>query len=82
MSDDSYGVRVEAVKLKRRVEMYQWVEERREREHKEPDGSITTETEFSYRKYTCIPPSILILPLYIICDVLICHQIKCGEGIS
>ena len=54
LSDDSYGVRVEAVKLKRHVEMFQWMEERREREYKEPDGSITTETEFSYRKYTCV----------------------------
>ena len=36
--------------MKRRVEMYQWEEERRNREYKEPDGSITTETEYSYRK--------------------------------
>ena len=49
LRDESYGVGVSAVKLKRHIEMYQWEEERRSREFKEPDGSITTETEFSYR---------------------------------
>ena len=51
LSDASYGVRVDAVKLRRRVEMYQWEEERENREFKEPDGSITTETKYSYRTY-------------------------------
>ena len=38
------------------MEMYQWEEERETREFKEPDGSITTETKYSYRtcmKITC-----------------------------
>ena len=51
LSDAAYGVTVRAVKMKRRVEMYQWEEERQSREHREPDGSITTETQYSYRKY-------------------------------
>ena len=51
LQDESYGVRVNAVKLKRHIEMYQWEEERRKREFKEPDGSITTETEYSYRMF-------------------------------
>jgi hypothetical protein len=48
LSDAGYGVRVDAVKLRRRVEMYQWEEEKQTREFKEPDGSITTETKYSY----------------------------------
>ena len=60
LRDESYGVHVDAVKLKRRVEMYQWEEERRNREFKEPDGSITTETEFSYR--------MLLLAVHSSCD--------------
>ena len=59
LHDENYGVRVNAVKLKRHVEMYQWEEERRSREFKEPDGSITTETEFSYRMLPLVPPTLL-----------------------
>ena len=48
ITDVPYGVSVRAAKLRRRVEMYQWVEESRTVEHKEHDGSIHTETHYSY----------------------------------
>ena len=75
LRDKGYGVRVDAVKLRRHVEMFQWLEERRQREYKEPDGSITTETEYSYREYTYACP----LPSYVIGNVN--YQIKFGEAI-
>ncbi|CAH1784094.1 unnamed protein product, partial [Owenia fusiformis] len=47
LRDDTYGVAVHAVKLKRNVEMYQWVEHEHKREINE--GSNTrTETTYSY----------------------------------
>ena len=46
--DSEYSVSVRAVALKRKVEMYQWTEESRTEEHKEPDGTIRTETHYSY----------------------------------
>ncbi|XP_022354049.1 transmembrane protein 43 isoform X2 [Enhydra lutris kenyoni] len=47
LSDPNYGVRLPAVKLRRHVEMYQWVETEESREYTE-DGQVKTETRYSY----------------------------------
>nr|XP_014121443.1 transmembrane protein 43 [Zonotrichia albicollis] len=45
--DPSYGLSIQAVKLKRNVEMYQWVEYEDSKEYEE-DGEIKKETKYSY----------------------------------
>ncbi|NXP64998.1 TMM43 protein, partial [Chloropsis cyanopogon] len=45
--DPSYGLSIHAVKLKRNVEMYQWVEYEDSKEYEE-DGEIKKETKYSY----------------------------------
>ena len=51
LSDETYGVSVQAVKLSREVEMYQWVEHRHTREYDE--GGVTRkETTYTYSEYT------------------------------
>ncbi|KAG7477827.1 hypothetical protein MATL_G00073790 [Megalops atlanticus] len=45
--DPNYQVAVQAVKLKREVEMYQWVEYQESRDYQE-DGETKTETTYSY----------------------------------
>ncbi|NXG45068.1 TMM43 protein, partial [Psilopogon haemacephalus] len=45
--DPSYGLSIQAVKLKRHVEMYQWVEYEDSREYEE-NGEIKKETKYSY----------------------------------
>ncbi|XP_038421461.1 transmembrane protein 43 isoform X1 [Canis lupus familiaris] len=47
LSDPNYGVHLPAVKLRRHVEMYQWVETEESREYTE-DGQVKTETRYSY----------------------------------
>ncbi|XP_017520757.3 transmembrane protein 43 isoform X2 [Manis javanica] len=47
LSDPNYGVHLPAVKLRRHVEMYQWVETEESREHTE-DGQVKTERRYSY----------------------------------
>lgn len=47
LSDADYGIAVQAVKLRRKVEMYQWVEHKHTREYDE-GGRKRTETTFSY----------------------------------
>ncbi|NXK59085.1 TMM43 protein, partial [Sylvietta virens] len=45
--DPSYGLSIHAVKLKRNVEMYQWVEHEDSKEYEE-NGEIKKETRYSY----------------------------------
>ncbi|XP_063267937.1 transmembrane protein 43 isoform X2 [Prinia subflava] len=45
--DPSYGLSIQAVKLKRNVEMYQWVEYEDSKEYEE-NGEIKKETKYSY----------------------------------
>ncbi|XP_077849654.1 transmembrane protein 43 isoform X5 [Macaca mulatta] len=47
LSDPNYGVHLPAVKLRRHVEMYQWVETEESREYTE-DGQVKKETRYSY----------------------------------
>ncbi|CAH3181628.1 unnamed protein product [Porites evermanni] len=47
LSDEQYGIAVRAVKLRRKVEMYQWVEHKKTREYDE-GGKTRVETTFSY----------------------------------
>lgn len=49
LSDSDYGVAVKAVKLRRKVEMYQWMEHKHTREYDE-GGRKRIETTFSYTK--------------------------------
>ncbi|XP_009236669.1 transmembrane protein 43 isoform X1 [Pongo abelii] len=47
LSDPNYGVHLPAVKLRRHVEMYQWVETEESREYTE-DEQVKKETRYSY----------------------------------
>ncbi|XP_069499505.1 transmembrane protein 43 [Ambystoma mexicanum] len=47
LSDPNYGISIECVKLKRQVEMYQWIEQEDSKEYEE-NGEIKTETRYSY----------------------------------
>ena len=50
LEDPEFGVRVNAVSLERRVEMYQWKEEKHTRTRKNLGGSETKETTYEYEK--------------------------------
>lgn len=47
LTDDAFGIRVSAVKLRRHVEMYQWIEHEHKREYNEGDRT-RVETTYSY----------------------------------
>lgn len=50
LNDDLFGVSVNAILLRRIVEMYQWEEEKKSKTKTNSDGSKTTRTTYSYRK--------------------------------
>ena len=50
LNDAAFGLSVDALKMKRMVEMYQWIEENEERTVKETGGSERTETTYRYHK--------------------------------
>ena len=49
LSDATFGVSATAIKLKREVEMYQWVEESRTTEKKKMGGSVEKTTTYTYK---------------------------------
>ena len=48
--DDQFGVTVNAIRLARNVEMYQWKQSKEEVTRRRDDGESTTEIEYSYEK--------------------------------
>ena len=50
LSDATFGVSATAIKLKREVEMYQWIEESRTSEKKKMGGSVEKVTTYTYKK--------------------------------
>lgn len=50
LTDSAFGVTVNAVRLKREVEMYQWKEEKETKKKKNLGGSETKETTYEYEK--------------------------------
>ncbi|PTX97426.1 hypothetical protein DB346_20745 [Verrucomicrobia bacterium LW23] len=50
VKDDVFGISISAIRLKRTVEMYQWVEEKSTKKEKELGGSEKTVTTYSYEK--------------------------------
>lgn len=53
LKDDEYGVSATAFELSRKVEMYQWVENKSTREEKKLGGKIEKVTTYSYSKEWC-----------------------------
>jgi len=50
LSDATFGVSATAIKLKREVEMYQWIEESHTTEKKKVGGSVEKTTTYTYKK--------------------------------
>lgn len=48
LSDDQFGIKVNALKLKRNVEMYQWVEQQQKTRRKKIGGGEETVTTYNY----------------------------------
>ena len=56
LKDDTYGVAEKAIALRRKVEMYQWVEHEETREEKKLGGKIERTTTYTYAKEWCDAP--------------------------
>ena len=50
LSDDVFGVSATAIRLSRKVDMYQWVEHEKTTEKKNVGGSVTKTTTYTYSK--------------------------------
>ncbi|MBQ2630037.1 MAG: primosome assembly protein PriA, partial [Kiritimatiellae bacterium] len=50
LSDDAFGVSATAIRLSRKVEMYQWREHRKTEEKKKLGGSVEKTTTYTYDK--------------------------------
>jgi hypothetical protein len=50
LTDDEFGISVNALKLRRGVEVYQWSEDKEEKEEKELGGGTKTVTTYTYEK--------------------------------
>ena len=50
LSDATFGVSATAIRLKREVEMYQWIEESQTTEKKKMGGSVEKTTTYTYKK--------------------------------
>ena len=50
LSDDVFGVSATAIRLSRKVEMFQWVEHEKTTEKKNVGGSVTKTTTYTYNK--------------------------------
>ena len=50
LEDDQFGVSATAIRLERKVEMYQWIEESRTSEKKKLGGSVEKTTTYSYKQ--------------------------------
>ena len=50
LSDDTFGVSAKAIRLTRKVEMYQWIEHAKETEKKKLGGKVEKTTVYTYSK--------------------------------
>lgn len=50
LTDADFKFSAQAIKLRRRVEMYQWKEEKRTEDHKKLGGGVETKTTWTYEK--------------------------------
>lgn len=50
LADDAFAVSVQAIKLRRSVEMYQWLEEKKQETREKVGGGTETRTTYTYRK--------------------------------
>lgn len=50
LADDAFGIQTTAIKLARKVEMYQWIEESHTKEEKKLGGKIERTTTYTYKK--------------------------------
>lgn len=50
LKDDEFGLQINALKLRRNVEVYQWREESKNKKQKEVGGSEKTTTTYTYKK--------------------------------